>query len=224
MTLTAGPSAPMGSQRSGPTAVQLTIGSFVAVVLAVGVLPRYKWGPLLETYFSTLELPSAVPRAVPIYVAVDVGHAYVLWIFNRFLSDVYGYRGADRTILVVIGILCFDVIALLSLLVSNSPGFQVYPIPLGLYGLVLSYPHFAYFGLGVALIALGYSLLRAPDDFGGLLRLYAQVQIATGVMLAAPPLAGLWPFVAAAGHALMAVMLFRASLNPTTRLVGARRS
>lgn len=217
------PSAPPAARPSGPSPVQLTIGSFVCVALTLGVLPRYKWGPLLETYFSALQLPSPVPEAVPIYVAVDIGQAYVLWVFNRFLSEVCHYRGADRTILVVIGVLCFDVIAMLSLLVSHAPGFQMYRIPLGLYGLILSYPHFAYFGLGVALIAFGYSLLRAPDDLGGLLRPYAQVQIATGAALAAPPLSGLWPFAAAAGHALMAVILFRASVSPATRLVGVRR-
>lgn len=217
------PSTSNATTAAAPSPVQLTIGSFASIALVAGVLTRHQWGPLLETYFTALQLPSPVSQAVPIYVAVDVGQAYVLWVFNRFLSDVYHYRGADRPILAVIGVLCFDVIALLSLLMSHAPGFQVYSIPLGLYGLVLSYPQLEYFGLGVCLIAFGYSLLRAPDDLGGLLRPYAQSQIVTGALLAAPPLAGVWPFVAAAGHALMAVILFRASMSPTTRVAAARK-
>ena len=218
------PNVARQGDTAAPNATQLTIGAFVCIALAVGVLPKHWWGPLLESYFTVLHVPSPVQRAVPLYIGVDIGWLYVLWIFRGFLGEGCHYPGANRPILVLISLLSIDVIALLSLLVSHADGFQLHPFPLGLYGLVLSYPHFAYFSLGVALIAFGYSLLRAPDDLGGLLRPYAQIQIVTGAMLAAPPLAGLWPFTAAAGHVLMAVMLFNVSVDPTTRLAAARKA
>jgi hypothetical protein len=73
----------------------------------------------------------------------------------------------------------------------------------------------------VAVIALGYSLLRFPYNLHGLLWPYAQAQIAAGVGLAAPPLAGLWPWPAALAHVLLGLLLYRAATRPAVALAVA---
>jgi hypothetical protein len=190
----------------------LTICSLLSFGLALGALTRSQWGPLLESSISTATTLEVVARAAPIYAVVSGLHAYVVWTFNRFLIRAYSYRGADRAVLLAVVVLGLDVLANLYLLLSGAPGFQVYSIPLGFYGAFFSYPQFAYVTLGVALIAFGYSLLRFPHDLGGILRLYARVQIVTGAALVAPPLAGLWPWPAALGHVVLGILLLRESV------------
>ncbi|MFI5365283.1 MAG: hypothetical protein ACHQ4J_06630 [Candidatus Binatia bacterium] len=204
-----------GSTRSSNS--EMALSSLLSFGLVLGVLSRTRWGPLLEPYGAAPAAPAVVRQAALIYAAVSGVHAYVLWVLNRFLREAYEFHGADRAVLLAVALLGVDVVADVALTLSGAPGFQVYPIPLGFFGLILSYPHFAYFALGVAMIALGYSLLRAPENAYGLLRPYGQAQIVAGAALAAPPLAGLWPWPAAVGHVLLGLIFFQAS----TRQAGA---
>src|SRR5262245_3441656 len=100
MTAIASSRAARVSNVVAPGPMQVTTGSVLSLALAVGVFARHRWGPLLETSSVALQMPSPVRQAVPVYIAVDIGLAYVLWVFNRVLSSVYHYSGADRPVLV----------------------------------------------------------------------------------------------------------------------------
>jgi hypothetical protein len=191
-----------------------TIPALVSFALAVGVLARAKWGPLLEAaaFGAVSEIP--VARAAAVYAAVSGAHAYVLLTLNRLLIRTHDYRGTNRPVLVAVGLLLLDVAADFYLAISRAPGFEVYSTPLGLQTVVLSYPQLAYFAWAVAFIALGYSLLRFPHNMYGLLRPYAQSLIAAGAALAAPPMASFWPWPAAVGHVLLGLVLYRAAARP----------
>ena len=184
--------------------------------VAGGLLLRRHWGPLLEANLQ-MWLPSGgVAFAALVYAGISAALALVLWTLTQFVEHGLGYRGLDRPALVAIGLLTVDVIADLGLALSGAQGFALYPIPLG-FTIIASYPQFLHLSLGTAFMAVGYSLLRLPPGAAAWLPQYARLQVATGALMAAPPLVRAWPIAAALTYGALGLLLWNAAESTSER-------
>jgi hypothetical protein len=174
------------------------------VVLAFAWPVRAGWTVLL----GWLGKEPSAGGAAALVLALDCGDAYLVWTLRQLLVRRYGFHGADRSSLAVVGVLLLDAAAELYIILSGAPGFQVYSYQ-GPFTVILAYPMFQLFALAIALMAFGYSLLRFADDLYGVLRSYAYAQIAMGIALASLTLAILAVVPALVGHLLLAVLLLR---------------
>src|SRR5512140_2415295 len=125
-------------------------GALLAWAVAVGVLTRRLWGPLLEVNVLLWIPDGRLVLPALVYAGVSAGLALVLWILTQYVEYELGYRGLDRPALIAVALLAVDVLANLSLLWSSNQGFAFYPIPLGVM-IALSYPQFIHVALGTAL-------------------------------------------------------------------------
>lgn len=160
--------------------------------------------------------PPRQTAALTAFLLILNGGAMVLyWQLGRWLVIERNYRGADLYLRLAAGITLVDLAVRLGTLYTTGVfSFASFSV-LGPYGVMLGYPHLQYFALGTVLIALGYSLLRMPNE-AGLLRAYAFTAIAMG-MAYAGFLGNLTSVPAIAGDLLLARLFWGAARSPAPR-------
>jgi hypothetical protein len=131
-------------------------------------------------------------------VAYGSASIFIFWRLSEWLIEARGYDGADRYLKIATGLILVDIVIRTIALASGSDRLGAGVVPLfGPYSVLVGYQYIYNFALGTVLIALGYAVLRAPDD-GTLLRWYGRAMVASGMCFAAflGSLA-IWPGVAA---------------------------
>lgn len=174
----------------------------LSVALAILWWPHVRW---------VNDTAAPVAWRASVLVGVMGAYAYVLWSFRRWLNERFAFHAADPWIGALLAVFGVDLVAQLQVVASGAPGFRIYTYPLGLYRIALAYPHFACLGAGVIYAALGYSLLRFPDDLNGRMRACAYAQVSTGAVLASLSFAGWAVIPAIAGHLLVGLILVGAA-------------
>ncbi len=156
-------------------------GSQLAAAAAVTHAALWLWAWVLRASGH----PIGAPFPQVLFLTVFDGTAVaVYWGLSTWLKTVRRYRGADRYVWLCAALTLVDLVARAAAILRGPGAFTISTIPvLGSYGIMISYPHLQYFALGTGLIALGYSLLRVPDETR-LLHAYAVSAIAMGMTYA----------------------------------------
>jgi len=187
-------------QRPARETRPINLDGLLTLALALGCWP-------LLSAFSTGQGP--IENRIAMVVTLNGATAYTFFAWNRRLLRQFRFGGADKYVLMLIGLLLIDLLFQVQVIYSGEPGFHVYSSSLGRYSIAFSYPHLRAILFGVLVIAYGFSLLRLDDGLGGLLVPYAYTQIAWGMALCSLRLAhyAQWPMIA--GWMLLALILLR---------------
>lgn len=165
-------------------------------IAAAALLHALLW--LHGAWSEALDVPLAPLQAWILVVIYNGAALFLYWRLAEWLIAARGYAAADRYFNLAAGLILCDTVIRSIALASGSDRLGSGVIPLfGPYSLIVGYQYLYYFALGTTLIALGYAVMRVPDD-GPWLRGYGRGVLASGMCFAAflGDLA-IWPGVAA---------------------------
>jgi hypothetical protein len=147
---------------------------------------------------ATANVPLAPLLTWILMVAYSGSAVFIYWRLSEWLVEARDYDGADRYLTIATGLILVDAAIRTIALATGSDRLGSGVVPLfGPYSVLVGYQYLYYFALGTLLIAIGWAVIRAPDD-DTRLRWYGRAVAGSGMLFAAflGDLA-IWPGVAA---------------------------